>query len=208
MEVEIKSNLYLWDKVSETDPNYTKKVTFGRSFTSINAQYQIKQATKHLGEYGKCWGISSIKYDFIDLDKNQKMALVRAMFFTESKENTFPVSTSIMVQEWSDKKSKLVIDDEFAKKAETDITTKALSKLGFSADIFLGQYDDNRYVNSLKEKYKEEPKPKGRPELKDKSEAFNKVVTALQSGQYKIADVKTKYTLSSEMEETLKTYEK
>lgn len=155
----MEDNLKLWNEVCETDPTHTKLVTFGRSFTSINAQYQLKQATKAFGKYGDKWGIKSIEYEFIDLDKSQKMALVKAMFFTDNTDNCFPVSTSILVQAWDKKNSCLRVDDEFAKKAETDITTKALSKLGFSADVFLGQYDDNRYVNSLKEKYKEEVPP-------------------------------------------------
>jgi len=37
-------------------------------------------------------------------------------------------------------------DDDFAKKMETNTVSKALSKLGFSADVFLGKFDDNKYV--------------------------------------------------------------
>jgi hypothetical protein len=102
-----EDNLKLWNEVCETDPNHTKLVTFGRSFTSINAQYQLKQATKQFGKYGEKWGIHSIEYDFIDLDKGQKMALVKAMFFTESTDNCFPVSTSIMIQDWDKKNTRM-----------------------------------------------------------------------------------------------------
>ena len=42
------------------------------------------------------------------------------------------------------------IDDDFAKKVATDALTKGLSKLGFNADVFLGLFDDNKYVNQLK----------------------------------------------------------
>jgi hypothetical protein len=30
--------------------------------------------------------------------------------------------------------------------------------LGFSADIFMGRYDDNKYVNDLRDKYSQPPK--------------------------------------------------
>ena len=36
-----------------------------------------------------------------------------------------------------------------AKKATTDALTKLLSRLGFNADVFLGLYDDNKYVEQV-----------------------------------------------------------
>ena len=41
-------------------------------------------------------------------------------------------------------------DDDFAKKVATDALTKGLSKLGFNADVFMGLFDDNKYVNDMK----------------------------------------------------------
>jgi len=38
------------------------------------------------------------------------------------------------------------------KKVYTDALTKALSRLGFNADVFLGKFDDNKYVDSLHRK--------------------------------------------------------
>jgi hypothetical protein len=45
---------------------------------------------------------------------------------------------------------KMRLDDDAPKKAMTDALTKGLSHLGVSADVFLGLYDDNKYVQSLK----------------------------------------------------------
>jgi len=152
---EENNNMKLWNSVKETDPKFTKLVGFGRKFTSINAQWQIQQATKQFGAYGDKWGLASIEYQYITaLPNNQVMAICNAVF--RHPTGQFPISSTIMVSQWNNKKSELRVDDEWAKKVETDITTKALSKLGFSADVFLGQYDDNRYVNSMREKYEEE----------------------------------------------------
>jgi hypothetical protein len=41
------------------------------------------------------------------------------------------------------------VDNDFAKKAETNTMSKALSKLGFSADIFMGEFDDKDYVEAI-----------------------------------------------------------
>lgn len=41
-------------------------------------------------------------------------------------------------------------DEEAPKKSLTDAIGKALSMLGFSADVYLGTFDDNKYVNDKK----------------------------------------------------------
>jgi hypothetical protein len=50
-----------------------------------------------------------------------------------------------------------MVDDNFAKKIETDALTKAISKLGFNADIFMGKFDDVRYVEEMKKEFQEQP---------------------------------------------------
>jgi disulfide oxidoreductase YuzD len=42
----------------------------------------------------------------------------------------------------SENPEKAKLDTDFAKKVETDTLTKALSKLGFSADVFLSKFED------------------------------------------------------------------
>lgn len=44
-------------------------------------------------------------------------------------------------------------DEEAPKKSLTDAMSKCLSLLGFSADIHLGLYDDNKYVAQLNEEF-------------------------------------------------------
>lgn len=156
-----KNNLNLWDKVAETNPNFTSPVSYGkRTFTSVNAQYQLKQATTQWGPYGHKWGIENLDLKIIDVTGAQQMAIGRAVFFypVDNEKASFIIGSSIMVQQLLNS-GKMAVDDEFLKKLETDITTKALSKLGFSADVFLGSYDDNRYINDLKTKFAEQQQP-------------------------------------------------
>jgi len=141
-------NLKLWDSVQETNPADTKKVTFGRKFTAIDAYSQIKKATNIFGSYGTGWGIKAIVHTFVP---NTNMVMGEAQFFYRN-ENTqngeFPVTSSIL---YVSEKGK--IDDDFAKKLETDMITKALSRLGFNADIFMGMFDDDRYVAEMNQKF-------------------------------------------------------
>lgn len=131
-------NMRLWTSVCETNPYNTKQVSYGkRSFTAIDAYSQILRATEEWGPYGGRWVLNKISYQFIE---GADLALVGGMFIYPG--GSFPLSSSIKYKQ----------DDEFAKKVETDLITKALSRLGFNADVFLGKYDDNRYVQSMKEK--------------------------------------------------------
>lgn len=158
-----QDNLELWNAVEMTNPHKTKKAKIGAlTLTAINATSQIKTATFHWGMYGTTWGLKNINYEYMDIDKT-RLAIVRAMFYYPTGE--FELSTSIKVYYMTrGEGGYLKIDDDFMKKAETDLTTKALSKLGFNADVFMGLYDDNKYLAEVKEKFKDESPVKKQPQ--------------------------------------------
>ena len=149
----MKDNLELWGKVERTNPSYTKNANVkGNKITSISPQYQIQMVTAQFGVYGREWGFKNIEigYELLTYD----LVTFKATFFFPDGE--FEIINSI--QMFMDR-AKEKVDDNFAKKLETDTLTKAISKLGFNADIFMGKFDDQRYVNELKEEFKEKPKP-------------------------------------------------
>ena len=133
----MKDNLKLWKSVETTDKRALKKVTYGRSFTSIDPQYQIKEATKIWGSYGSSWGFKSIELDYSLKDIG--IVSFKGQFYYP--EGEFPIINAVHVYTTEDKQ-KQKLDTDFAKKVETDALTKALSKLGFSADIFLEKFVD------------------------------------------------------------------
>ena len=147
-------NLELWNKVEKTDPKHTKQANVkGNKLTSIKPQYQIYCATKEWGSYGSSWGFKNIElcYELKDIG----LITFKATFYYPNGE--FPCINTIGIYRDN---AMTKIDDEFAKKVETDALTKCLSKLGFNADIFMGRFDDLRYVEKLKQEFKEEtPKP-------------------------------------------------
>lgn len=163
------NNLELWNKVEKTNPKYTKKAKVGgNNITAISPQFQIMNATEQFGSYGRKWGFTNIKYDYsltntpikISItDYNTKAVSVvdtilglvgfKATFFYP--EGQFEISNSIKI--FTDNKHSK-IDDNYAKKLETDTLTKALSKLGFNADIFLGKFDDVRYLEDVTNEFK------------------------------------------------------
>jgi hypothetical protein len=144
----MENNLELWKSVEKTNPKYTKKANVGgNQITSISPQYQIMNVTEQFGSYGKTWGFKQIELDYT-LVPEFNLIVFKAVFFYPDGE--FPTINSIKM--FMDN-AKTKIDDNFAKKVETDTLTKAISKLGFNADIFMGKFDDVRYVEDMKKEF-------------------------------------------------------
>ena len=144
-----EDNLKLWKSVEKTNPNYTKKAKIGgHSITSIAPQYQVMMVTEKFGTYGLTWGFKNIDLDYSLVEKYDMVTFKGVFFFPGGQ---FEIINSCKLFMDRDKK---MLDDNFAKKIETDTLTKAISKLGFNADIFLGKFDDVRYMNELNEEFK------------------------------------------------------
>ena len=144
----IKDNLELWKKVEKTNPKYTKQANVkGNRITSIAPQFQVMNVTEQFGIYGQTWGFKNIDLDYT-LAVSYGLVIFKAVFFFPNGE--FPIINSISL--FIDN-AKTKIDDNFAKKVETDALTKAISKLGFNADIFLGKFDDTRYLQEVTNEY-------------------------------------------------------
>lgn len=141
------SNLSLWDQVSETNPQFTKPVSQGsRQYTSICPTYQAKIATEHFGLYGHGWGLSKSVFNW-DIFEVSGMVLHEATFFYTVDSNVikFDIQNAEMVR-GKYKNGDPRWDTDFAKKLETNTISKALAKLGFSSDIFMGKFEDRDYV--------------------------------------------------------------
>ena len=142
------SNLELWNKVEKTNPKHTKQANVrGNKITAIAPQQQIKNATEQFGIYGKDWGFNSIAFDYSMLERTGIVVFHGTFYFPNG---SFPITSSISA--FRDN-AMTKPDADFAKKVETDALTKALSKLGFNADVFMGLYDDHKYVQMVTEEF-------------------------------------------------------
>lgn len=141
-----KFNLELWNEVSTSDPKYLKEIKFGsRKFTAIDAHSQIKAMTQKFGPVGGGWGYS---VDTIIHNPSPEDTVVIAnvsVWHSGSPNNVFgPVSGCKALMRNGR------VDEDAPKKAMTDGLTKALSHLGFNADVFLGEFDGNKYTDKDK----------------------------------------------------------
>jgi hypothetical protein len=166
-------NLELWNSVEKTDPKYTKKVTFGRGFTSIDPMYQIMKATKALGPVGKGWAYT---VEHSTLEAGGCIMAVADVSISLFDGTTYgPVRGLDFILN-----NKGRLDEDAPKKAMTDALTKALSHLGIGADVFLGKFDDNRYVAAMEKEFSQPLKAVQGKDKEKVQKYVSELVTAIK----------------------------
>ncbi|MBU9866778.1 hypothetical protein [Rahnella aceris] len=142
-----------------------------RTVTSIRPTYQYLRATEIFGPFGIGWGVDVIEERFdrgIPLMESVTDNAGRETGKKVMRDGDGTIMTSLnhtmKITLWYNhegsrgeitayghtkalyaSKYGLTVEDEPSKKSLTDATTKALSSLGFSADVYLGMFDDAEY---------------------------------------------------------------
>jgi len=171
------SNLELWHKVEKTDPHHVKAIT-GKSYqgTSPKPHYLIHKATETFGPVGIGWGFSIVDERIEEGAGGEKMHIARVKVWFKWNGERGEVEHIGGTQFSGTRKSGQPFTDEDApKKSVTDALVKALSMIGFAGDIFMGRYDDSKYVSEVREEFSE---PKVAPKPKQKSVAERKAIWA------------------------------
>ncbi len=143
-EPDKPDNLRIWSAVSKTNPAYTKKVNQRGGFTAIAAHSQVMEATRQFGPVGLGWG-----YDTHEPIFKENLVIIPVTIWFENRGNHFgPLYGSAELVN-----DKGRVDHDAPKKATTDALTKGLSQLGFNADVFLGLFDDDKYVEQMRNEF-------------------------------------------------------
>lgn len=167
---EDRDNLGIWNRVYKTDAKFTKAFANNGGGTSINGTYMVMQATKVFGPHGINWGVDVLEERFdngapiMQPVKQPDGSFVKGIVSNGTGGYLCEVNHTVKIRLWykQDGKTGEVLaygctpyiygtkngamsDGEAPKKSLTDATKKALSQLGFSADVFLGLYDDVNY---------------------------------------------------------------
>lgn len=150
----MNNNLDLWNRVSETDTQYTKDAKKGaHKFKSITPMSQFKSATAQFGIQGIGWGVLPGSEVFSDqiIGTTTLLNYDAILFFNyDGQRGEVPIhATEKLSYQTQGANGYLKIDDEVRKKVVTNAKTKGLSELGFNADIFLGMFDDPNYVEHI-----------------------------------------------------------
>ena len=141
------TKMRIWDSLCKTNPDYTRSVpsSYGKKITSIDPMYQIQCMTETFGPVGLGWKYN-VKYTYQD-----SLVFAEVSIHYCVHDNWFEYGPVCSVQNLFKKNGNL--DDEAPKKAMTDAMTKAFSHLGMSADVFLGMFENNKYVEDLKKEF-------------------------------------------------------
>ena len=138
-------NKIYWDQLKKTDPRFTKRINKGfGEITTIDPQWQIGKMTEVFGPVGIGWGYT-VQYTY-----TEQLVFAEVSIWTEAYSNIYGPVCSVQ-KLW---RKTGALDDEAPKKAMTDAMTKALSHLGVSADVFLGMFDNSKYVEKVAAEYK------------------------------------------------------
>ena len=144
----MSDKLKIWNALEKTNPNHTKKVpsSYGKMITTIDAMHQIKNMTAAFGPVGKGWSYD-VKYHYAE---KLVFAEVKIRYCLQGEWYSYGPVCSV-----APLGNNQGLDDEAPKKAMTDALTKAFSHLGLNADIFLGKFDNNKYVQEVTEHFKQ-----------------------------------------------------
>lgn len=161
----MSTNMQIWDRVSTTDTRYTKAAEVGgQKITSLNGTAMIMKATEVFGPVGIGFGWSIIEERFdegsemVSGEGDKRLVLGRELnhtikirFWFELDGKRGEIEQYGCTRYLYKSKYGTTTDGEAPKKSLTDAIKKSLSMLGFSADVFLGMFDDQTYVEQLKE---------------------------------------------------------
>ena len=164
------TKMRIWDSLCKTNPDYTRSVpsSYGKKITSIDPMYQIQMMTETFGPVGQGWKYT-VEYKHIPNEGFFGFIYAEVCIHYCIHDNWFEYGPVCSVQNLFKKNGNL--DDEAPKKAMTDAMTKAFSHLGMSADVFLGKFDDSKYVQQVKKEFskpqvKAFPKTNGKKNIK------------------------------------------
>lgn len=146
-------NLALWKAVEKTPPSQVKEIT-GKSYkgNSPKPHYLVHKATETFGPCGIGWGFTIEDERIEEGAGGERMSIARVKVWYEWNGKRGEVEhiggTSFSGIRAS---GKPFTDEDAPKKSVTDALIKALSMIGFAGDIFMGRYDDSKYIAELED---------------------------------------------------------
>lgn len=181
----MSANLDLWEAHADIDPKYTKAIT-GKAYkgTSPNPQYVIKCLTEMFGPVGQGFGWEVLSEAFTPLG-DEILHWCRIRFWHTKRDHYYEAygQTKALMKT----KSGLMSDEDAPKKSLTDAIIKAASQLGIAANIFLGRWDDQKYVADVDKEYRQDEQAN-----KPKSPTLEALLTNLAKQETHAASVEWK----------------
>ena len=141
-----KDNMKVWNAHADIPPKMTTDIV-GKDYkgTSPNPQYVIQCLTNLFGPVGLGFGWRIVAEGFNEFQNGEVLHWCRIEFWHTSRENTYEAYGQTKAA-FMTKGGIFRVDEDAPKKSLTDAIVKAASQLGIAANIFLGRWDDSKYV--------------------------------------------------------------
>lgn len=149
-------NLYIWRQKAAIDPRFTKPIT-GRPYkgTSPNPQHIVQCLTELFGPVGKGFGWA-VEAEAFEKLADEVLHWCRITFWWSEGAARHSVQQYGQTKTvYKSRDGKTIVDEDAPKKSLTDAIVKAASHLGIASEIFLGRYDDQKYVTNLEGEFRE-----------------------------------------------------
>lgn len=140
-----------WNDNKKTDPKRVKAIT-GKQYKGNSPQpyYLVERMTEAFGMCGIGWGLNIINERMERLTETDVLhiAVIELWYIHEERKGSITQIGQTKAC-YKTNSGSMLVDEDAPKKSVTDAMTKCMSYLGFAGDIFSGQWDDSKYVQSL-----------------------------------------------------------
>lgn len=147
-------NLALWRSLEKTNTKFVKPIT-GKAYsgTSPSPHWIRMRLTEQLGPHGIGWGVNVISEDIqpVGTDGTKLHSVHIRLWYKLGGERGEVEAFGGTPMCYLTSKGKFISDEDYRKKSLTDAFVKAAAEIGICADIFLGRWDDSKYVAQLRQ---------------------------------------------------------
>lgn len=151
----------LWDTLSKTDPKHTKGFSRAGGFkgTAIKPMWVWQRLTELFGPCGTGWGFNKPEFQVVPGDNKEVLVYCTVCAWHGDKANELwgvggdKAVSHIKANPQYNRPERWENDDEAFKKAFTDALMNAFKFLGVAADVHMGLFDDNKYVQAMREEF-------------------------------------------------------
>jgi len=153
-------NLRYWDQLGKTDPAHTKQFQRSGGFkgTAIKPMWCNLRMTEFFGPCGVGWGPDKPEYQIVPAEDEILVFCTVGLWYMDGdkKAQVYGVGGDKAVIKGSNGTRS---SDEAFKAAYTDALGNAMKFIGVAADVHMGLFDDNKYVQEMNNEFKNKDAP-------------------------------------------------
>ena len=152
------NNTAIWDALGKTDPAQTKAFNRAGGFkgTAVKPMWVLQRLTEEFGACGDGWGVGEPVFQVVPAG-SEVLVYCKVSAWHGTPDNTlWGVGGDKVV---TNRASGPFTDDEAFKKAFTDAVMNAFKFIGVAADVHMGRFDDNKYVEAATQDFATQKAP-------------------------------------------------